>query len=74
MKRAHFYSDATRELYVELPSEAKRPREDVVGKLLKSLWNARRTSELGVADSESDDCLRFQTRQEQSPYLFPRRS
>ena len=32
VKRAHFYSDATRELYVELPAEAKKPGEDVVGK------------------------------------------
>ena len=78
VKRAHFCSDATRELYVELPAEAKKPGEDVVGKLLKSLYgialrNARHTSELGVADSENHDCLRFQARQEQSLHLFPRR-
>eukprot|EP00435_Cladocopium_sp_Y103_P057470 s264_g19.t1 len=41
VKRAHFYSDATRELYVELPAEAKKPGEDVVGKLLKSLYGTR---------------------------------
>ena len=39
-----------------------------------ALWNARRTSELGVASSKSDDCLRFQARQEQSLHLFSRRS
>ena len=41
VKRAHFFSDATRELYVELPAEAKKPGEDVVGKLLKSLYGTR---------------------------------
>ena len=41
MKRAHFYSDATREIYVELPAEAKKPGEDVVGRLLKSLYGTR---------------------------------
>ena len=65
MKRAHFFSDATRELYVELPAEAKKPGED--WKIAQiALRNARRTSELGVADSEGDDCFRFQARQEQS--------
>ena len=41
VKHAHFYSDATRELYVELPAEAKKPGEDVVGRLLKSLYGTR---------------------------------
>ena len=41
VKRAHFYSDATTELYVELPAEAKKPGEDLVGKLLKSLYGTR---------------------------------
>ena len=41
VKRAHFYSDATREIYVELPAEAKKPGEDVVGRLLKSLYGTR---------------------------------
>ena len=41
LKRAHFYSDATRELYMELPAEAKKPGEDVVGKLLESLFGTR---------------------------------
>ena len=38
-----------------------------------ALRNARCTSELGVADSESYDRFRFQARQEQSLHLFPRR-
>ena len=39
-----------------------------------ALRSARRTSELvGVADSEGDDCFRFQARQEQALHLFPRR-
>ena len=37
VKGAHFYPDATWELYVELPAEAAKPGEDVVGKLLKPL-------------------------------------
>ena len=41
VKRAHFYSDSTRELYVELPAEAKKLGEDVVAKLLKSLYGTR---------------------------------
>ena len=75
VKRAHFYSDATRELYVELPAEAKKPGEDVVGKLLKSLYGTRDAPlnwELQIRKVIFS--LRFQTRQEKSLHLFPRRS
>jgi len=41
MKRAHFVSDTTRELYIELPDEVKRPGEDKVGRLLRSLYGTR---------------------------------
>ena len=41
VKRAHFVSDATRELHVELPWEVRRPGEDKVGRLLKSLYGTR---------------------------------
>ena len=41
VKRAHFVSDATRELHVELPCEVRRPGEDKVGRLLKSLYGTR---------------------------------
>ena len=61
VKRAHFYSEATRELYVELPAEAKKPGEDVYSWKIAQIAvrNARRTSELGVADSESEIALGF---------------
>ena len=41
VKRAHFVAEATRDLYVELPGEIRRPGEDKVGKLLKSLYGTR---------------------------------
>ena len=41
VKRAHFVAEATRDLYVELPSEIRKPGEDKVGKLLKSLYGTR---------------------------------
>ena len=36
-----FVAEATRDLYVELPGEIRRPGEDKVGKLLKSLYGTR---------------------------------
>ena len=71
VKRAHFYSDATRELYVELPAEAKTPGEDVVGKLLKSLYGTRDAPlnwelqirkvmvALGFKQGKSNPCIYF---------------
>ena len=71
VKRAHFYSDATRELYVELPAEAKKPGEDVVGKLLKSLYGTRDAPlnwelqirkvmvALGFKQGKSNPCIYF---------------
>ena len=41
VKRAHFVSDATRELFVELPEEIRRAGEDKVGRLLKTLYGTR---------------------------------
>ena len=39
VKRARFYSKATRELYAEVPSEGKKPEDgDVVGRLVRSLY------------------------------------
>ena len=40
VKRAHFVSNATRELYVELPAEAGVPKGKV-GRLLKSMYGCR---------------------------------
>ena len=71
VKRAHFYSDATRELYVELPAEAKKPGEDVVGRLLKSLYGTRDAPlnwelqirkvmvALGFKQGKSNPCIYF---------------
>ena len=72
VKRAHFYSDATRELYVELPPEAKKPGEDAVGKLLKSLYGTRDAPNwelqirkvmiaLGFKQGKSNPCIYFHT-------------
>ena len=41
VKRAHFVSEATRKLFVELPGEIRKPGEDKVGELLKSLYGTR---------------------------------
>ena len=41
VKRAHFYSKATHELYVEISQEGKEAHEDVVGRLLRSLYGTR---------------------------------
>ena len=71
VKRAHFYLDATRELYVELPLEATKPGEDVVGKLLKSLYGTRDAPlnwelqirkvmiTLGFKQGKSNPCIYF---------------
>ena len=71
VKRAHFYSAATRERYIELPAEAKKPGEDVVGKLLKSLYGTRDAPlnwelqirkvmvALGFKQGKSNPCIYF---------------
>ncbi len=42
VKRAHFYSEATREIYVELPFRGKTTSDgDVVGRLKRSLYGTR---------------------------------
>ena len=77
VKRAHFYSKATRELYVEIPSEGKRPEDgDVVGKLVRSLYGTRDapmnweltiaefTKKLGFVQGKSNPCIYYHASRE----------
>ena len=70
VKRAHF-SDATRELYVDLPAEAKKPGEDLVGRFPKLLCGTRDAPlnwelqarkvmiALGFKQGKSNPCIYF---------------
>ena len=49
VKRAHFRSPATRELYVELPEEAGCP-EGWVARLLQSMYGTQDASNMWQAD------------------------
>ncbi len=44
IRRAHFVRPATRELYVELPTEAQTPGVDLVGFMLQSMYGTRDAS------------------------------
>lgn len=71
VKRAHFYSKATREIYVEIPEEGKEPGEDVVGRLLRSLYGTRdaplnweitireEMMKLGFIQGKSNPCIYY---------------
>ena len=72
MKRAHFYSKAPRELYVEIPSEGKKPEDgDVVGRLARSLYGTRDApmnwdltiaefmKKLGFLQGQSNPCIYY---------------
>ena len=72
MKRAHFYSEATREIYVELPSEGKTASDgDVVGRLKRSLYGTRDAPlnweltirkimiKLGFTQGKSNPCIYY---------------
>eukprot|EP00435_Cladocopium_sp_Y103_P007958 s1954_g2.t1 len=76
VKRAHFNSSATREIYLELPDEAKNPGQDVVGKLLRSLCGTRDAPlnweltiraimmELGFKQGRSKPCIYFNAKRD----------
>ena len=77
VKRAHFYSKATRELYVEIPSEGKKPEDgDVVGRLVRSLYGTRDApmnweltiaefmKKLGFLQGESNPCIYYHASRE----------
>ena len=72
VKRAHFYSEATREIYVELPSEGKTESDgDVVGRLKRSLYGTRDAPlnweltirkimmKLGFTQGKSNPCIYY---------------
>ena len=72
VKRAHFYSEATREIYVELPIEGKIAfAGDVVGRLRRSLYGTRDVPlnweltirkimmKLGFAQGKSNPCIYY---------------
>ena len=72
VKRAHFYSEATREIYVELPSEGKLESDgDVVGRLKRSLYGTRDAPlnweltirkimmKLGFTQGKSNPCIYY---------------
>ena len=72
VKRAHFYSEATREIYVELPTEGKTASDgDVVGRLRRSLYGTRDAPlnweltirktmmKLGFAQGKSNPCIYY---------------
>ena len=72
VKRAHFYSEATREIYVELPIEGKiASAGDVVGRLRRSLYGTRDVPlnweltirkimmKLGFAQGKSNPCIYY---------------
>ena len=77
VKRAHFYSKATRELYVEIPSEGKKPEDgDVVGRLVRSLYGTRDApmnweltiaefmKKLGFVQGKSNPCIYYHASRE----------
>ena len=67
-----FYSKATRQLYVEIPSEGKEAHEDVVGRLLRSLYGTRDAplnweltiaefmKRIGFLQGKSNPCIYYQ--------------
>ena len=72
VKRAHFSSEATRKIYVELPPEGKTESDgDVVGRLKRSLYGTRDgplnceltirkiTMNLGFSKGKSNPCIYF---------------
>ena len=72
VKRAHFYSEATREIYVVLPIEGKTASDgDVVGHLRRSLYGTRDAPlnweltirkimmKLGFAQGKSNPCIYY---------------
>ena len=72
VKRARFYSEATREIYVELPIEGKTASDgDVVGRLRRSLYGTRDAPlnweltirktmmKLGFAQGKSNPCIYY---------------
>ena len=72
VKRAHFYSEVTREIYVELPSEGKTESDgDVVGRLKRSLYGTRDAPlnweltirkimmKLGFTQGKSNPCIYY---------------
>ena len=72
VKRAHFYSEATREIFVELPDEGKTSLDgDVVGRLKRSLYGTRDAPlnweltirkimmKLGFTQGKSNPCIYY---------------
>ena len=72
VKRSHFYSKATRELYVEIPSEGKKPEDGgVVGRLVRRVWHQRCTHELGADHCRVHEEAGIVARKIKSMYLLP---
>ena len=74
MSRAHFYSDAVRDVYVRLPNEENKAKQpSVCGKLRKTMYGSLDAAQRWRASRSSLEDLRIFPRRGITVHFFPQR-